>query len=29
MEENLGIHGGHRDARAIVETWLTEVEGPE
>jgi AcrR family transcriptional regulator len=28
MEENLGIHGGHPEARAIVETWLSEVEAP-
>ena len=28
MEHNLGITGGHDDARAIVERWLAEIEPP-
>jgi AcrR family transcriptional regulator len=28
MEHGLGIHGGHEEARAIVERWLAEVEAP-
>ena len=28
MERGLGIFGGHDEARAIVERWLAEIEGP-
>ncbi len=28
MERGLGICGGHEEARAIVERWLAEIEGP-
>jgi TetR/AcrR family transcriptional regulator len=28
LEEGLGVDDGHAEARALVERWLTELEGP-